>query len=121
MNVTTKPTRAADPPSMAADGRNYLPAAPAGNLPAVLTSFVGRAREVREVEGLLSGARLLTLVGPGNHVYARGRVLRLHGRQTVRLALQRRARRGRYRLEVRARSERGGLADVRTTVKGRLR
>lgn len=63
----------------------------------------------------------LTLVGPGNDVFARGRVLRLHGRQTVRLALERRARRGRYRLKVRARSQVGGLGDVRTTVKGRLR
>ncbi len=63
----------------------------------------------------------LTLVGPGNSVYARARVIRLNGRQTVRMALERRAKRGRYRLKVRARSQRGGLADVRTTVKGRLR
>ena len=50
---------------MAADGRSDPPAPPEGNLPAVLTSFVGRAREVREVEGLLSRTRLLTLLGPG--------------------------------------------------------
>ena len=60
-----KPTRAVSPPGIAADGRNDSSAAPEGNLPAVLTSFVGRAREVREVGGLLSRARLLTLVGPG--------------------------------------------------------
>lgn len=65
MNASTKPTRAANPPRKTADGRDGSPAAPSGSLPAVLTSFVGRAREVREVEALLSGARLLTLVGPG--------------------------------------------------------
>src|SRR5207248_1392386 len=34
-------------------------------LPAPLTSFIGREREVDEVAGLLSSARLLTLTGPG--------------------------------------------------------
>jgi predicted ATPase/DNA-binding CsgD family transcriptional regulator len=33
--------------------------------PAVLTSFIGRARPVREVEGLLAGHRLVTVTGPG--------------------------------------------------------
>ncbi|WP_432093070.1 ATP-binding protein [Streptomyces sp. bgisy100] len=36
-----------------------------GNLPAELTSFVGRRSEVREVRRLLTGARLLTLTGTG--------------------------------------------------------
>jgi non-specific serine/threonine protein kinase len=37
-----------------------------GHLPAPLTSFIGRAREIEEVRRLLGGgARLLTLVGPG--------------------------------------------------------
>ncbi len=35
------------------------------NLPAELTSFVGRRRELAEALRLLSGARLLTLTGPG--------------------------------------------------------
>jgi len=36
-----------------------------GNLPLQLTSFVGRGREIAEVEKLLDGHRLLTLTGPG--------------------------------------------------------
>src|SRR5215211_1814913 len=39
--------------------------APRHNLPAQLTSFVGREREVADVVGLLGGARLVTLVGAG--------------------------------------------------------
>src|SRR6266508_3369429 len=35
------------------------------NLPAQLTSFVGRKREITEVKQLLSNTRLLTLTGPG--------------------------------------------------------
>ena len=65
MNASTKLTRPVSPPRTAAGARNGPPAATEGRLPAVLTSFVGRAREVREVGGLLSRARLLTLVGPG--------------------------------------------------------
>ena len=38
---------------------------PANNLPLQLTSFVGREREMAEVEELLAGRRLLTLTGPG--------------------------------------------------------
>jgi len=37
----------------------------AGNLPAPLTSLVGRARELAELSALLAGTRLLTLTGPG--------------------------------------------------------
>jgi len=37
----------------------------AGNLPAELTSFVGRRREVAEVRRLLSMSRLVTLTGVG--------------------------------------------------------
>ena len=40
---------------------NNLP----NNLPIQLTRFVGRGRELSEVERLLPGARLLTLTGPG--------------------------------------------------------
>jgi predicted ATPase/class 3 adenylate cyclase len=35
------------------------------NLPLEMTSFVGRERELEEVKGLLSTARLVTLTGPG--------------------------------------------------------
>ena len=48
--------------------RQEVPAAapPArGNLPAPLTSFVGRAQELARVEELLGGARLVTLTGTG--------------------------------------------------------
>jgi predicted ATPase/DNA-binding SARP family transcriptional activator len=38
---------------------------PSHNLPLALSSFIGRGREVAEVEGLLSDRRLLTLCGPG--------------------------------------------------------
>lgn len=34
------------------------------NLPAVLTSFIGREREIREVTRLLASSRLVTLTGP---------------------------------------------------------
>src|ERR1043166_8008525 len=37
----------------------------AHNLPAQLTSFIGREREMAEVSQLLSAARLLTLTGSG--------------------------------------------------------
>jgi predicted ATPase/DNA-binding CsgD family transcriptional regulator len=36
-----------------------------GNLPAELTSFIGRRRQLQEVKAALSAARLVTLVGPG--------------------------------------------------------
>ena len=38
---------------------------PFDNLPLELTSFIGREREVAEVEELLGDRRLLTLCGPG--------------------------------------------------------
>ena len=37
----------------------------AGNLPAELTSFVGRRDELAEVRRLLAGSRLVTLIGVG--------------------------------------------------------
>ncbi len=45
-----------------ASGRQQLTA---GNLPAELSSFVGRVREVAEVRKLVSAARVITLTGPG--------------------------------------------------------
>ncbi|HEV2782649.1 MAG TPA: BTAD domain-containing putative transcriptional regulator [Actinophytocola sp.] len=50
-------SREADPPTH--------PALASALLPARLTSFVGRDTELREVTGRLSGARLVTLAGPG--------------------------------------------------------
>jgi predicted ATPase/DNA-binding CsgD family transcriptional regulator len=38
---------------------------PSGNLPAELSSFVGRGRELSEIKRLLSVARVITLTGPG--------------------------------------------------------
>ncbi len=38
---------------------------PAGDLPVRLTTFVGREREILEVERLVEGQRLVTLTGPG--------------------------------------------------------
>ncbi len=39
--------------------------APRGNLPAELTSFIGRRHQVQEIKSVLTAARLVTLVGPG--------------------------------------------------------
>jgi len=66
----------ADPNLGAAAGNGGRPAAPAtavpaaaasrpGNLPAQLTSFVGRDEELNRVAKLLDEARLVTLTGPG--------------------------------------------------------
>jgi predicted ATPase/DNA-binding CsgD family transcriptional regulator len=41
------------------------PLSPKHNLPAQLTSFVGREREIAELKELLGKARLITLTGPG--------------------------------------------------------
>ncbi len=38
---------------------------PSSNIPVPLTSFVGRARELKKIAELLSSSRLLTLTGPG--------------------------------------------------------
>ncbi|MFE3454259.1 BTAD domain-containing putative transcriptional regulator [Nonomuraea sp. NPDC059194] len=45
--------------------RQAAPEAAPGRLPAHLTSFVGRADEVRLLAGLLESSRLVTVVGPG--------------------------------------------------------
>ncbi|MGW4797436.1 BTAD domain-containing putative transcriptional regulator [Nonomuraea sp. NPDC004297] len=45
--------------------RDEEPPPPRSNLPARLTSFVGRAEDVARVGGTLEEARLVTLVGPG--------------------------------------------------------
>jgi hypothetical protein len=63
----------------------------------------------------------LTLGGPDDEVFARAYATWLHGRPTVRLQLVRPLEKGRYRLRVSARSQLGGYADVRTSVKGRWR
>src|ERR1700681_369985 len=38
---------------------------PSGNLPAELTSFVGRRQQLGEIRKKLTAARLVSLVGPG--------------------------------------------------------
>ena len=48
-----------------ADSMTSPPPAPRSNLPAQLTSFVGRERELAEVTALLETSRLVTLAGPG--------------------------------------------------------
>jgi predicted ATPase/DNA-binding CsgD family transcriptional regulator len=40
-------------------------AASPGNLPAELTSFIGRRHQIQEIKSVLTAARLVTLVGPG--------------------------------------------------------
>lgn len=49
----------------ARSGEGRETARPRHNLPAALTSFVGREREVAEVAALIASARLVTLGGPG--------------------------------------------------------
>ncbi|MCC6627942.1 MAG: LuxR family transcriptional regulator [Chloroflexi bacterium] len=46
-------------------GADVPAATPSGNLPAPVTSFVGRRRELAEVGQLLGGGRLLTITGAG--------------------------------------------------------
>ncbi len=46
-------------------GRPPPPPPARGNLPAPLTSFIGRERELADVKHLLAATRLLTLTGPG--------------------------------------------------------
>src|SRR5918995_6068845 len=36
-----------------------------GNLPSELTSFIGRRRQLQDLKAALTGARIVTLVGPG--------------------------------------------------------
>ena len=59
------PGGAAPPPRSPGGGPGGGAGAPPTNLPAPLTSFVGRARELAAVRRAQAGARLLTLTGPG--------------------------------------------------------
>src|SRR5215216_3093733 len=62
----TPPAGEGDAAGRAADAApEATPAAPIGNLPRQLTSFIGRERERAEVARLLESTRLLTLTGPG--------------------------------------------------------
>jgi non-specific serine/threonine protein kinase len=45
------------------DGKPIVP--PPNNLPAEVTHFIGREKEIAEVQGLFAGTRLLTLTGSG--------------------------------------------------------
>jgi predicted ATPase/transcriptional regulator with XRE-family HTH domain len=64
---TPRQREAVSPRPAESSGDHARPTVPHHNLPAPLTSFVGRAREVDEVRRLLLRAdvRLLTLTGPG--------------------------------------------------------
>ncbi|GAA2216062.1 hypothetical protein GCM10009850_115310 [Nonomuraea monospora] len=53
--------RSGTSPGLAGGG----PGRPLANLPAQLTALVGRRDDLEEIDGLLGGARLVTLVGPG--------------------------------------------------------
>jgi predicted ATPase/DNA-binding NarL/FixJ family response regulator len=60
------PKKTADDPGSVADSAAPSEGgSPPNNLPLQLSSFVGRDREVEEIEALLSEHRLLTLTGPG--------------------------------------------------------
>ena len=54
-----------DPGSSVASSKSTGRSLPRNNLPLELSSFVGRGREMEEIEGLLADNRLLTLAGPG--------------------------------------------------------
>ena len=54
----------ARPPFTINTGYHLEPAAPPNNLPAQLTTFIGRASERADVLRLLRSARLVTLTGP---------------------------------------------------------
>jgi predicted ATPase/DNA-binding CsgD family transcriptional regulator len=56
---------AGDPGSLVASPKTTARSLPRNNLPLELSSFVGRGREINEIEGLLTDHRLLTLAGPG--------------------------------------------------------
>lgn len=67
---------------------------PAGNLPAHVSSFVGRTREMAEIRSLLPHTRLLTLTGPGGtgktrlslHLASDVQAAYMHGAWLVELA-----------------------------------
>jgi len=58
-------TRGNDPGRLIALPGGPRDASPPNNLPSELSSFVGREKELAEVERLLENTRLLTLTGPG--------------------------------------------------------
>ena len=63
--LTAPGLAARDAPAPAPPGGGEAAAAGRHNLPAPLTSFVGRAEDLARVEQLLGEARLVTLTGPG--------------------------------------------------------
>ncbi|HEY1920283.1 MAG TPA: BTAD domain-containing putative transcriptional regulator [Streptosporangiaceae bacterium] len=64
LSHNTKPTQPPDHPQDSAASAGHVPDA-RGNLPAQLTSFVGREDELARVAKLLAESRLVTLTGPG--------------------------------------------------------
>ncbi|MEU1459097.1 BTAD domain-containing putative transcriptional regulator [Streptomyces sp. NPDC005727] len=63
--LLTDTTRTAPAAPAAAEPRPTSPAAVLGNLPARLTSFVGREPDIAAIGADLGAARLVTLLGPG--------------------------------------------------------
>jgi DNA-binding SARP family transcriptional activator len=59
------PTQPGGPGPLAAVPDRFPGPNPRGNLPQPLSGFVGRERELRELDACLSSARLVTLTGPG--------------------------------------------------------
>ncbi|MCU1397166.1 MAG: ATPase [Acidimicrobiales bacterium] len=56
---------ALDPPARPSAGHAVHVESRTGNLPAAISSFVGRTRELGELSNLVQSRRLVTLVGPG--------------------------------------------------------
>ena len=123
-------------------GFDPTPGGPAGGFPeACLRSQVDRARfsgprlrgparalnRFRRIpfRVVMRGASVcdaeLTLLGPKNRIYARGRVLRLVGREVVRLPRFRTIVKGNYRIRVRGVSIFGRRVTIPGAVRGRLR
>lgn len=122
-------------------GFDPTPGGPAGGFPEACTRSVverakvsgprlrGAARALNRFKRIpfslvVRGASVcdaeITLVGPKNRVYAKGRELRLTGREVVRVPRLRTIVRGRYRLRVRGVSAIGKRMYVKGAIRGRL-
>ena len=123
-------------------GFDPTPGGPAGGFPeACLRTDVTKARvsgpRLRGRAGALNRFRRIpfelrvrgasvcdaevSLFGPNNRLYAKGRVLRLTGRRVVALPRHRTIVKGRYRLRVQGVSAVGKRVTIRGSVRGRLR
>lgn len=64
-NVLTRVIHSSNPPMEKASPTFPFPKVPRSNLPRPLTSFIGREKEIHQVEHLISRARLVTITGAG--------------------------------------------------------